>query len=574
MSPANWDANINTVWASLLIAELIKNGLDTFFISPGNRNAPLLAALAANPRSIKKSVIDERAAAFCALGHARATGRAGVLVCTSGTAPANYYPAVIEAARDCLPLVVLSADRPSERVTSDANQSIEQTGLFGRFVVHTLNLPGPSETGSLEALLADVDYLISRTREPVHINLPLDNPLVPAPGPLSQALRATARQHLARPAPLTVYHATQTIPADLAAVAHTLASARRGLLVIGRLEPTDDRNTCLELVRQLNWPVFCDIASSLKWRLEADAQILPVDHPAALALVRQYAPDVILQLGSGLVSKAYYTQLLPQSSAHLIQVSSRPGRRDPAHRVNLRIATHVQPFIAHLPDLMLRHSESSAKAHLLKSMQALGQALAQATPSDVLSFPLIAQYLHRAIPDGEALFLGNSLSIRVFDACRPEVRKQVEMVTQRGVSGIEGHLATSIGYAEAARKRTTALMGDIALLHDLNSLLLLSRSRVPVILVVVNNQGGRIFERLPAADFSDLLHPWMTTPHELDIGAIARPFGLAVWTCTTPAELRKNYDKALALQMSCVLEIKLSAETDMAVYRQRQAAHG
>lgn len=580
MMGAMTEANLNLLWARLLVAELVKNGLDTFFVSPGNRNAPLLAALALDAGSSNISVtsgIDERAAAFCALGHARATGRAGVVICTSGTAAANYYPAVIEAARDHLPLVIVSADRPPERVFSDANQSIEQTGLFGRFISQTLNLPCPSDTFPLEALLTGIDHLVSHRHEPVHINLPLPPPLVPVPQPLPDTLRHTFRRLLARPTPYTRYAALRKQPENMDEVLEVLAGAHRGLLVWGRLDPEDDRQQSLSLISQLNWPVLCDMASGLKWRCEAGIQLCPPDQPAALALLRRYQPDVILQLGSGLVSKAWYHEFLPTSPAHLIQVSPRAGLRDPAHRVHTRLTLSVSAFISGLsPKLIFRseqpdHTDQAAKALLLKGMQHLHRELQPTVSSEVLSFAGLAARLHHAIPAQEALFLGNSLTIRVFDMLPPDVYKPVEVVTQRGVSGIEGHLATSVGYAQASGRRTTAVLGDIALLHDLNSLLLVARSSTPVIVIVVNNRGGRIFERLPAADFSDLLAPWMITPHDMDIAPLAEKFGLPVWSCRTPAEFDTCYHQALALNTSGLLEVHIIPEADLATYRRQQA---
>ncbi len=144
--------NLNVLWALVIVEEFVRNGIDTFFVSPGNRNAPLIAALAQHKDVSARSVVDERAAGYCALGYAKATGRPAAVVCTSGTALANYYPAVIEANRDVVPLVVLSADRPPELVGSDANQTIHQVGIFGDFCRRVLNLPPPGEQFPIHTL--------------------------------------------------------------------------------------------------------------------------------------------------------------------------------------------------------------------------------------------------------------------------------------------------------------------------------------------------------------------------------------------------------------------------------------
>jgi len=171
--------NLNLLWSSLIVTELIKNGMETFFVSPGNRNAPLISALVNEAIACKKICMDERAAGYRALGHAKATGRPGVLVCTSGTAPANYYPAVIEAFREEIPMVILSADRPPELVGSDANQTIVQPDLYGRYCRDSLFLPCPSADYPLEALLSKIDSLVVHSNGPVHINCAYRDPLVP-----------------------------------------------------------------------------------------------------------------------------------------------------------------------------------------------------------------------------------------------------------------------------------------------------------------------------------------------------------------------------------------------------------
>lgn len=172
MSKLPLDDHLNLLWSSLIVSELIKNGIDTFFISPGNRSAPLISALTYEHRAHKKICPDERAAGYRALGYAKAAGRAGVLVCTSGTAPANYYPAVIEASREDLPMIIFSADRPPELVDSDANQTIVQENLYGRYCRDSLFLPCPDAAYPLEALLTKIDYLVSSHSGQVHINCP------------------------------------------------------------------------------------------------------------------------------------------------------------------------------------------------------------------------------------------------------------------------------------------------------------------------------------------------------------------------------------------------------------------
>jgi len=573
MSPMLLTDNLNLLWSSLIVAELVKNGLDTFFVSPGNRNAPLIAALAYEERAVKKICVDERAAGYRALGHAKATGRAGVLLCTSGTASANYYPAVIEAAREEIPLVILSADRPPELVGSDANQTIVQPDLFGRYGRESLFLPRPSTDYPLEALLAKIDSLVARPIGPVHINCPFGDPLIPGVPdrcPMPGDLPAAARRLYERKGPYTVHPAPVVLPPGLEDIAATLRNTGRGLAVVGRLDSPQDVPALEELLQRLDWPVFCDIASSLKGRVRTDAQIFSLDHPEAIRLVKAYAPETILQFGTGLVSKHYYASILPKSDATLIQVSPRGGLRDPAHRASIRIQAPVHAFIGGLNFSGPLSFDGAARLKFLNQMEALHHAVAERITPGALSYPRIASIFLGGIPEGEGLFLGNSTVIRAFDATRCPRPRQMRVISNRGASGIEGNIATSVGFAEAAGVRVTAVIGDISFLHDLNSLLLLRQSETPVILVVINNGGGRIFERLPIGDFPEMVDPYLITPHAMDFHHLAEQFSLPYFHAGTADELAVAYGEALGAKRSAFVEVTLSPAEDLRIYRAMQ----
>lgn len=567
--------HLNLLWSSLVVAEIIKNGIDTFFMSPGNRNAPLISVLAYEDRAIKKICVDERAAGYRALGYARATGRPGVLVCTSGTAPANYYPAVIEACREDLPMIILSADRPPELVGSDANQTIVQEELFGCYCRDALFLPCPDSDYPLEALLAKIDHIISNPSGPVHINCPFRDPLIPGASgqsPVGAEVAKKARHLIDTPRPYTVYTKQATVPSEMTELTKALQNARRGLIVVGRLDALGDTEALESLMQSINWPVFCDVASSLRALIPAERQLFNPDHPETIRLIQAYDPDVILQFGSGLVSKHYYASILAQSRAFVIQVSPRSGLRDPAHRVNLRICAPVHTVAALLKKENFSSPEKDALHVLLENMSSLCLLMQQSMDREALSFPLIASTLLPLVPEGEGLFLGNSLTIRAFDAVSSALPGRIRIVSNRGVSGIEGNIATSVGFAEGLGLRVTAVIGDISFLHDLNSLLLMMQSRTPVILMVVNNAGGRIFERLPIRDYPEIINPYMTTPHDMSFRLIAEQFRLPYVRIDEPGDLGEAYLRALQSSRSVLLEIILSPEEDLRVFKTIQQA--
>jgi 2-succinyl-5-enolpyruvyl-6-hydroxy-3-cyclohexene-1-carboxylate synthase len=174
------------------------------------------------------------------------------------------------------------------------------------------------------------------------------------------------------------------------------------------------------------------------------------------------------------------------------------------------------------------------------------------------------------VPEDEGMFAGNSIAIRAFDAVLPAIPRKIRIISNRGVSGIEGNIATSVGYAEAISRRVTAVIGDISFLHDLNSLLLMKQSTVAVILIVVNNGGGRIFERLPMNNFPEVLNPYMTTPHDMNFKHLALQFDLSYFKIAKPQELIRAYQKALKNKTSALLEVILSPEDDLRIFKAMQ----
>ncbi len=579
--------HMNTLWPVLIVSELAKNGIDTYFVSPGNRNVPIMAALGSVEGVVAKFSIDERASAYRAMGHAKAAGVPGVLVCTSGTAAANYYPAVIESFRDEIPLIVWSADRPPELVGADANQTIEQEGLFGRFVRKSLNLPCPSADFPLHGLLSKICDLAAVKNGPVHINLPFREPLLPLSGgepgtsPDEVLLVRSARNALENPYPHTIHvdpvavapGASLADNPDMVRVKTILGSCKRGLLVAGRPDIKQSVQVMRAFAEKRNWPVFCDIASGLKGCLEEVVEIPFLDHPKAVSLILDYDPAVIVQFGTGLVSKAYYDAVLKgkKRPPKLIQITTRKGVRDPSHSVDIKMKMTAQEAVSIFGAELFPKPDENALSKLAAGLDSLMHEIQQHTPEDILSHPLIAKTIYTLIPEKEALFTGNSLVIRAFDMVVPKPGKRIDIISNRGVSGIEGNIATAVGYAESAGRRVTAVMGDLSFLHDLNSLVLAANAQVPVVLLVINNRGGRIFERLPVAGFEGIPVEWITTPHQYSFQMAANLFRLPYREVSTPEELTHAYREALEKNCSALIEIRLSPEADLHIFRARNA---
>ncbi len=572
MSKTLLNQNINMIWASLIIDELIKNSICKFFVSPGNRNAPLISALAYNNRAVKITSIDERAAGYMALGHAKATGTPGVLVCTSGTALSNYYPSVIEAFRDCLPMIIISADRPPELTGSDANQTIDQINIFGKFCLDNLNLPCPTEEYPLRALLSKISHLVNIKEGPVHINCRFRDPLIPeinSGKTISKAYIEEAKSIFDNDSPLLNYSRTKRTPESLSEINRLLNKTERGILIIGRLHPFEDKKTLLDFSEKLKWPLFCDIGSSLKFSTGTDSVIPFLDHPEIIRIINDYSPHTILHLGYGLVSKHFYENILKKNKTAYIQVNPGEKLQDPAHRLNYKVTAQVSEFIKKVEIAHERPLDHAKRDQLLDSINLVNLKLKETAVYNSLTFPLIADIITSLIPDGSALFLGNSLTVREFDRITLKDKKDITVVANRGVSGIEGSIATSIGYADSSGKRTTSVLGDVAFLHDMNSLIYFNNTESPLILIIINNGGGRIFERLPVKSFPKILDPLMLTPHNYSFKLLAEQFGIPYYFVSKPDELNKNYEIALQKNDNALIEVILANSDDLDLFYKR-----
>ena len=557
----HWNApNINLLAAELLIEELLRSGVDCFCIAPGSRSAPLALAVARRAADKAHVHFDERGAAFFALGHARATGRTAAVITTSGTAVANLLPAVIEAAMDDVPLLLLTADRPPELRATGANQTIEQPGIFGRYARWQFELPCPDGIFPFTSLLTTADQAVFRSQYPlagpVHLNCMFREPLGPQPvtfprhavlEPLAQWMNSTE--------PFTRYTAPQATvtPDEVAALTKLITQAQRGLVVLGRLPGGKSPTALPALLRALGWPVFADVQTGLRDAAEviAHADLLLLSP----ALRKKYRPDMVLHLGGGFVSRRVADFLRESAPQHYVHVSPGPARLDPAHQVTRRVVADIKNFCAALAKrLPKRNSRTGFELWQRADAIAANTLDLHLKNARKISEPAVARWLSTALPAEHALLLGNSMPIRdmnMFASGSPQ-----RIVANRGASGIDGLIATAAGFAAGSGRPVTALLGDLALLHDLNSLALLAAGKQPVVLIVINNDGGGIFSFLPVAQNGADFERFFGAPHGLTFAGAAQQFNLPYAAPTTLPELHDAYYTAYASGRPALLEVR------------------
>jgi 2-succinyl-5-enolpyruvyl-6-hydroxy-3-cyclohexene-1-carboxylate synthase len=513
------ERDATTAFASALVDEWARAGVTDAVIAPGSRSAPLALALARDDRIHVQVVLDERSAAFRALGIGLASGRPAVLLCTSGTAGANFHPAVIEASHAQVPMLVCTADRPPELRDAGAGQTIDQVHLFGR-AVRWFNDPGPPtdepDAGAVWRALASraVAETLGRPAGPVHLNLPFREPLLPTGAPLVDAPgRADGRAW-------TVSRAAST-PADAADVARLAALVRahpRGLLVAGwgaGVTPA----TAQRFADAAGWPVLPDPLSQLRTGAGAIStyEALLRAHGFADA----HRPELVVRVGAPLTSKiatAWLDPTVPQ-----VLVDPHAGWLDPHHAAAERYATEAEPLLAAVAAELNAPAEGAWRDDWLIAEVAARDAIDRELSTSGACEGAIARDVAAALPAGATLVVGSSLPVRALEWCMAP-RDGLRVLANRGANGIDGFVSTVMGVAHAGRPApTVGLCGDLCFLHDTNGLL---GATGPATFVVIDNDGGGIFCYLPPAELPEF-EQLFGTPHGLDLVEVARAHGAA-----------------------------------------------
>ncbi len=570
--------NLNALWCRLLVEELYRSGVRLIALAPGSRSSPLALAAIEHPRMETVVHFDERALAFLALGWARSTGRPAAVITTSGTAVANLFPAVAEASLDHIPLLLITADRPPELRDTAANQTMDQVKIFGSYVRWQFDLPCPDPAVPLRMLLTTVDQAVARSTQiqpgPVHLNQMFREPLAPLAVPYPRrAWLAPLQPWIRSPDPLTTFVASQgsdvALPPMLLA---QFAEARQGVVVAGAL-PEGEREPVREFAQLLGWPILPDIQSGLRNR-GADDLVIP---QADLLLARKTAmralkPDFVVVVGGRITSKRLAALTQPSDGTPVLRVSPFLDRQDPSHTLTWHVVAAVSALVHRLAQTSVKPASSTWLNRWREEDSKVSGILARRMKASGLHEPRVAWELTRLAPPEHAVFVGNSLPIRMLDTFSPRSARGLRVAANRGVSGIDGLLATAVGYARGRGKPVTLLLGDLSLLHDLNSLSLLKASPVPVVAVVVNNNGGGIFSFLPVAGSTPHFETIFGTPHGRSFAGAAAMFELPYQRVTSVAAFSRAYRTALRNGCSCLLEVVTRRPATVRAWRSLQAA--
>ncbi len=559
-----------------IVDELVRVGVHHVSVAPGSRSAPLALAVARHPRARLWMHLDERSAAFFALGLAKASRQPVALVCTSGSAAANFMPAVVEAFYARVPLVVLTADRPHELRDVGAAQTIDQVRIYGSHVKWFFDLEEPD---GRPALVRHARAVVARAAAearstpmgPVHVNCPFREPLVPAFDAV-----ADARDLYEADRPLVVASSgVATLPAsDAAALAHDLASRSRGLVVAGPLEDPDLAPPLVELAAALGYPILADPLSGL--RSGAHDRSLVLDAYDAFlrdpAFAEAHAPDVVLRVGAVPTSKPAFQFLQRYPKARHVLVDDG-GWRDPLDLTTDLFradpTTAVRQLRALLPsNNRSRRGWSWAEAWTIADRVARRAIDSSVGASDELFEGRVFLELADLLPADAGLFAGSSMPVRDLDTFFPGSDRRVRFLSNRGTNGIDGVVSSALGASAAGLDPLVLVIGDVSFYHDSNGLLAARRHGLKGTIVVLNNDGGGIFSFLPQADHPEHFETLFGTPHGLQFGPLAEMYGLQHTCVQSWDDFRAAVASSLASDGLQIVEVPaVSRERNVALHR-------
>lgn len=590
-----------TEWARLLIGSLARAGVTEAVISPGSRSTPFAWAALREPRLRCRTIVDERCAAFYAVGRAKMTGQPSLLICTSGSAAANYFPAIVEADRSGTPLVVLSAERPFELQAADAPQTIDQTKLYGDAVrvFFEIGMPDPS-TGALLGLRRIARQAVALAcgprSGPVHLNGRARPPLEPvaAEGEDARALAAAVVRLLEPSEPVSPPRLT---PPDEAIrrIASACARARRGVIICGPISPWQAPRpaTVAELSRRTGFPVLAEATSQMRFapaeegeplaRLDGFDVLLRGD-----AFAARFRPDVVLRIGGAPTSTAWRELLDRAARATLDDAVGRIEEHvltpndwsDPHGTATSVLTCALEPA---LRMLLRAHGDEdadaeadAARAHWRSMLSAADRAVADALRSPRAEFDEgeAVRVALESMPRGAVLAVGNSLPVREVDAFSSARGQALTVWSQRGANGIDGLVAGAAGAAAAADRPTALLIGDVSALHDVGGLAVAREAAQPLAIVVLDNGGGRIFEQLPLARAGVVpeadWQAWLTPPG-IDFAALAAAFGVGYACAVDASATRTEIGAALARPGATLVHVVLDGARTIPAHRAHQA---
>lgn len=556
--------HLNETFAHYFVDQLIKQGVSAFCVSPGSRNTPILRAVAHQKQVDYVVHFDERGVGFCALGMAKASKKPVCLVVTSGSATANLLPAIMEAYKSYTPLIILTCDRPQELHDCGFNQTVSQTSMYAKYVKWETQILPPSNDVTLDYLKSIASQCCSKSYTapfgPVHINFQFREPFFP----LNEQITINLDQ------------ATENIPTEkvlsknhLQKIACELSSHSKSLIVTGfDAFSSNQTQEIIQLSETLNFPILSDVLSGLRGSQSENI----IKHHTLICSIKDIKdsllPTCVIYFGRQYVSKSLLEFLSSKKIPTVFHIHESLDVQDPFHIVTKKIPISPITFCKQI----LPFLKTSSSYDYLKNWQhysSLTQTVINQTidqqghANEAHLFHLLSQ--NQALKNSP-FFLASSMPIRNADAYfYPKF--PLSCFGLRGLSGIDGHIAVTVGIAKATQRKTLAIIGDLAALYDLNSLSMLSKVKVPIVLFVVNNQGGSIFTFKPIYEEKSCFDEFFATKHSYNFDSVCDMFGIEYISLSTLDSLKEAITHATKTTTHLLIELKTPYDENISFHK-------
>ena len=587
-------ANPAYIYAVVFVDELQRAGIRNVVICPGSRSTPLAMAFASQTVIRTWMHIDERSAAFFGLGMAKKLHKPVALLCTSGTAAANFLPALVEATLSHVPLLVLTADRPPELRDNGAPQSIDQNRLYGTYAKWFVEVALPEATdAALRYIRTIADRAVAATQAipagPVHLNFPFREPLTPEPIHEQSLLPVEQRELIAwqgRPGNvpyIQVHDVPQGTPDNLAIgnLRHLVREAQRGLIIAG---PNDDSmliEPLMRLAQYLGYPILADPLSQLRCGVSQQNMLL-TSYDAFLRIdsfIEQAQPELIIRFGAMPTSKPLLLYLKRYASTPVVVIDGNNSWKEPTQLASQLVHANPTALCNDLLHAIEQHQTDEDRPSVvsrawLNLWQETDKFTQQALLNTIFDFREIFEgrvfsELANLLQDGTTLYVGNSMPVRDLDTFFWSSEQRISIIGNRGANGIDGIISSALGAsAVAANEPTVLVLGDLSFFHDLNGLLAARLHELNLTIILINNDGGGIFSFLPQAAHPEHFEQLFGTPTGLNFQPAVEMFGGRFQRVYNWESFRKVVIQGLHSSGLDVIEIPTERTGNVKMHRQ------
>lgn len=561
--------NKNYIWAKAFVNQIYQMGVRFACISPGSRSTPLTIAFAEHKKINCFVHIDERVSGFFALGLAKASNHPVVVVTTSGTATAELYPSIIEAYCQRIPLIICTADRPPELLNTGANQTINQWNLYKNHIrwFKYIGLPQPSvkRITNLQNIAARAfEKSLVLNKGPVHLNFPFRKPLEPnsfTDEVDDEILKSIKNIINTKTAITRNEDLTKSESKRIYKIEEIIGLNEKGIIVVG---PKEYDRVFVSKVKMLSritgYPILADGASHLRFKSSDSDKNVCCNYNAYLRskkLRDSYKPTIVFQFGRT-VTSVFLQNYIGNSNTFKFIINEYGdlfGSQKKSKVLKINPITFCDVLIR-----VLQESNFERKNNWVKTF-IKAETLAEEIKADLLEEsnikiePKIFSELISVVPSNTKIMVGNSLPIRDFDNFVGKTNKNLKLYFNRGASGIDGVTSTALGIA-SIEKPTILITGDLSFIHDLNALLPAKKYSIPLVVVLINNNGSGIFEMLPVSSEKKLFTTFFKTPHNLNISALVKSYGLEHHPIKNTKDFQNKLKSSLLKRSPTVLEIK------------------